>query len=313
MDITQAAVDVAKANLVMAEATVRGLGAGTQPAIQARARHRGRGQPGRSHPAAGGDLGWKQASLVLAQEEFDRAKRLLASKVVSKKNTTKNRRPLPWRTRRLHRHCKMLSGSGLPRCASRAACRNDLAEVPPDLDQTFSSVRQAMRSPSKGRPTRHCASSYNLTPKEMIDEFYRRDPQGDIDKIYAQVMHDAPSLKQAQAKLAQAQRNLDQAKLNLSYCDGCTEIDGVITRRKVNPGNNVQVGQSLMAIRSLPEIWVDANFKETQLRDLRIGQPVELKVECTAAQNSVAGSLASPWAPARPWHCCRRKTRRAIS
>jgi membrane fusion protein, multidrug efflux system len=47
----------------------------------------------------------------------------------------------------------------------------------------------------------------------------------------------------------------------------------------VNPGNNVQVGQSLMAIRSLSDIWVDANFKETQLRDLRIGQRAELKVD----------------------------------
>ena len=40
----------------------------------------------------------------------------------------------------------------------------------------------------------------------------------------------------------------------------------MVTRRNVNPGNTVQVGQSLMAIRSLREIWVDANFKETQLR-----------------------------------------------
>jgi hypothetical protein len=48
-------------------------------------------------------------------------------------------------------------------------------------------------------------------------------------------------------------------------------IDGVITRRNVNPGDNVQVGQGLMAIRSLDEIWVDANFKETELGDLRIG------------------------------------------
>jgi hypothetical protein len=53
----------------------------------------------------------------------------------------------------------------------------------------------------------------------------------------------------------------------------------VITRRNVNPGDNVQVGQGLMAIRSLDEIWVDANFKETQLDDLRIGQPVDLYVD----------------------------------
>ena len=39
----------------------------------------------------------------------------------------------------------------------------------------------------------------------------------------------------------------------------------MVTRRNVNPGNNVQAGQSLMAVRSLTEIWIDANFKETQL------------------------------------------------
>ena len=56
-----------------------------------------------------------------------------------------------------------------------------------------------------------------------------------------------------------------------------SEIDGVVTRRNVNPGNNVVAGQSLMAVRSLTEIWIDANFKETQLRNLRIGQPVSLR------------------------------------
>jgi membrane fusion protein, multidrug efflux system len=67
--------------------------------------------------------------------------------------------------------------------------------------------------------------------------------------------------------------------LNLRYCDIVAEINGVVTRRNVNPGDYVQVGQNLMAIRSLDEIWVDANFKETQLRDMRIGQPVDLDVD----------------------------------
>ena len=53
----------------------------------------------------------------------------------------------------------------------------------------------------------------------------------------------------------------------------------MVTRRNVNPGNNVLAGQSLMAVRSLTEIWIDANFKETQLRDLRIGQRVDLEVD----------------------------------
>ena len=86
-------------------------------------------------------------------------------------------------------------------------------------------------------------------------------------------------IKQAHAKLLQAQRDLEQAELNLRYCDVFAEIDGVVTRRNVNPGNNVQAGQALMVVRSLTEIWIDANFKETQLANLRIGQRAELDVD----------------------------------
>jgi membrane fusion protein (multidrug efflux system) len=71
----------------------------------------------------------------------------------------------------------------------------------------------------------------------------------------------------------------DQAELTLSYCDVVAAIDGVVTRRNVKPGDQVIAGQQLMALRSLTDIWVDANFKETQLRNLRIGQPVDLDVD----------------------------------
>jgi hypothetical protein len=169
----------------------------------------------------------------------------------------------------------------------------NLADVPPDLDQTFSSVRQALADLLHSAAQLGLSpTSYNLTPKQIIEEFYRRDPQGDIDKIYAQVTHDAPTLKQAQANLDQAQRDLDLAKLDLSYCKVAAEIDGVVTRRNVNPGNNVEVGQTLMAIRSLREIWVDANFKETQLRDLRIGQRAELKVDMYGGRQKFEGRIS---------------------
>src|SRR6185369_11308722 len=115
------------------------------------------------------------------------------------------------------------------------------------------------------------------------------DPGGNIDRIYAELVKTAPSLKQAQAKLDEARRDLDQANLDLRYCAIVAEIDGVVTRRNVNPGNHVQVAQSLMAIRSLRDIWVDANFKETQLRDLRIGQRVELKVDMYGRKQKFEG------------------------
>ena len=104
-------------------------------------------------------------------------------------------------------------------------------------------------------------------------------------------MPEAPAVKQAEAKLLQARRDLDQAELNLRYCDVVSEIDGVVTRRNVNPGNNVQAGQSLMAVRSLTEIWIDANFKETQLADLRIGQRVRCEVDMYGSRHEFEGRI----------------------
>ena len=64
-----------------------------------------------------------------------------------------------------------------------------------------------------------------------------------------------------------------------------------MTGRSVNPGNNVQVGQSLMAVRSLTEIWIDANFKETQLAKLRIGQRVRCEVDMYGKRHEFEGRI----------------------
>ncbi|HZZ30230.1 MAG TPA: efflux RND transporter periplasmic adaptor subunit [Pirellulales bacterium] len=169
----------------------------------------------------------------------------------------------------------------------------NLTDVPPNLDQNFSTVRQALADLMvSAAPLGITPPSWNATPKEVIDAFYKRDPQGNLDRIYAKLLPEAPAIKLAQAKLQQAQANLDQANLNLSYCDVVAEIDGVITRRNVNPGNNVQVGQGLMAIRSLTDIWIDANFKETQLDELRIGQHVKMRVDMYGRHHEFEGRIS---------------------
>jgi membrane fusion protein (multidrug efflux system) len=179
---------------------------------------------------------------------------------------------------------------GLP---AEAPEGTSLGDVPANLDQSFSSVRQALADLFQNAAKLGvAASSYDLTPKQVIEEFYRRYPGGDIDRIYAEIVKNAPDLKRSQASLLQTQRDLDQAKLDLRYCTIVAEIDGVVTRRNVNPGNNVQVGQSLMAIRSLREIWVDANFKETQIRDLRIGQRVELELDMYGGKRIFEGRIS---------------------
>ncbi len=65
----------------------------------------------------------------------------------------------------------------------------------------------------------------------------------------------------------------------------------MVTRRNINPGNNVQAGQSVMAVRSLTEIWIDANFKETQLGDLRIGHRVRCEVDMYGSRREYEGRI----------------------
>jgi membrane fusion protein (multidrug efflux system) len=188
------------------------------------------------------------------------------------------------------------AGLGLPIAPVNAdeltAAPKNLADTPPDLDQTFSSVRQAAAEMMQAAAALGVnASSFDLLPKQISAEFLKRDPQGNIDRIYQEIIKKAPSIEQAKAKVVQAQRDLDQANLNLSYCDVRAEIDGVVARRNVNPGNNVRAGQSLMTIRSLTEIWIDANFKETQLAELRIGQQVKIEVDMYGSRQEYEGRI----------------------
>jgi membrane fusion protein (multidrug efflux system) len=165
-------------------------------------------------------------------------------------------------------------------------------DVPPDLEQNYSQVRQALGQLIQSvAPLGFSPTTWNVTPQQAIDEFYKQDPQGDLNRIFSRLIAQSPSIKQAQAKLDQAKRDLADAELNLRYCSIVSEIDGVVTRRNVNPGNNVQVGQSLMAVRSLMEIWIDANFKETQLSELRIGQRVRCEVDMYGRRQEYEGRI----------------------
>jgi membrane fusion protein (multidrug efflux system) len=167
-----------------------------------------------------------------------------------------------------------------------------LIRVPADLEQTFPAVRTALANliqtaAQVGLPL----PSVDAPPQQVLEDFRKLDASGNIDKIMQQLIPNAPQVKQADSKLLQAKRDLDQALLNLRYCDIVSETDGVVTRRNVNPGNNVQVGQSLMAVRSLTEIWVEANFKETQVERLRIGQRVVCRVDMYGSKHEYVGRI----------------------
>jgi membrane fusion protein, multidrug efflux system len=85
--------------------------------------------------------------------------------------------------------------------------------------------------------------------------------------------------KAAEAQVAQRKALVDQAKLNLSYCNIFAPVTGIVGKKTVELGQNILPGQQLMAVVPLDDIWVTANFKETQLEKMKPGQPVRFTVD----------------------------------
>jgi len=232
-----------------------------------------------------------KATLKLAQLEFDRAVQLLPHATISQEEYDRRQTALSVAQAGVIQALADVHQSRVSLGLVAQPESGDLGEVPADIDQTFSSVREAQAALIQTAAQLGVAHSYEQLPKDMLKQFEGLN-QGDVDRTLAGLTDNSPAVKQAKAKLESAERDLVQAELNLRYCDVVAEIDGVVTRRNVNPGNNVQVGQSLMAIRSLDDIWVDANFKETQLRDLRIGQPVDLYVDMYGDRHVFKGRVS---------------------
>ncbi|HZD95563.1 MAG TPA: HlyD family secretion protein [Candidatus Sulfotelmatobacter sp.] len=83
----------------------------------------------------------------------------------------------------------------------------------------------------------------------------------------------------ATAEVQRAISALAQAELNLKYTKIYAPVTGVLSKRNVEPGQVVQAGQPVFSIVNLDDIWTTANFKETQLRSMRVGQPAKVKVD----------------------------------
>ncbi len=291
VDVAQAAVAASEADLVVAEAQTRGIEGRTRSL---------RFNLERSIEDVNNQIAIlrskvaflqsQKASLAKAQADFERGEKTFATKTISKEEFDLRRESMLVAQARVHEAMEGVHqvrvSLGLP---LEPAEGHDLAHVPPDLDQTFSSVRQAQASLMESAAQLGVNESFTKSPRQLVADFYKRDPKGQIDRIYDELLKNAPALKQSQAKVLQARRNLERAQLNLRYCDILSEIDGVVTRRNVNPGNHVNDGQILMAVRSLTEIWVDANFKETQLSELRIGQAVDLDVDMYGSRQDFKG------------------------
>jgi membrane fusion protein (multidrug efflux system) len=99
----------------------------------------------------------------------------------------------------------------------------------------------------------------------------------------------------AEAEAQRKKADLDQARLNLQYTKIVAPVNGLVSNRTVEVGQNVTVGQELMKLINLDDVWITANFKETQLREMKVGQRVTIEVDGTGKKydgkvDSVAGA-----------------------
>ena len=121
---------------------------------------------------------------------------------------------------------------------------------------------------------------------DAVKVAHERETQAQAQLKYAetgpqQVQAQSARARQALALVAQAQAQLDEAKLNLSYTRIVAPVAGIITRKSVEINQNLAPGQNLLTLVSLEGLWVTANFKETQLKHMAAGQPVEIEVDAT--------------------------------
>ena len=295
VNIAQAAVDVAKAELVAANAQVNGFEAQVR-SYQFNMKHAIEDVHNKTAElrATVAELGTAKAKQSRRTSDYNRALSLQKANpgAISRQDLDEYQEGFRVAQAQideaLQRVYQIRVGLGLPATPPKG---EDLGQVPGDLDQTFSGVREVQGKLMQAAAALGVSGPFDKLPDEMVKDFFSRYPNQDIDQIFAKLGKDAPDIKRAETKLHQAERNLDQAKLNLRYCNVYAEIDGAVTRKSVNPGNNVVAGQSIMAIRSIKEIWVDANFKETQLAKLRIGQRVRCEVDMYGKHQEFEGRI----------------------
>jgi membrane fusion protein, multidrug efflux system len=160
------------------------------------------------------------------------------------------------------------------------------------LDQARAQLAQSQANLAKAQAdyNRQRSLSKPATSQQEVDAATAalKEAEAQVDLAKAQVMQNSPvpqrigetdaQVGQLKGQVEQAQARLDQANLNLSWASVKVPQDGWITKRNVEVGNYVSAGQQIFSIVA-PEVWITANFKESQLADMRRGQPVRIKVD----------------------------------
>jgi membrane fusion protein (multidrug efflux system) len=132
---------------------------------------------------------------------------------------------------------------------------------------------------ARGRTASDLVRYRALRQKEEISQQQFDAARAAADAALAQRNAAARAVTAAQAQVAQKQADVDLARLQLSYAAVTAPSSGIVSKKNVEIGELVQTGQPLMAIVQDQAVWIVANYKETQLRKMRVGQTVTFDVD----------------------------------
>ncbi|QTD94438.1 HlyD family secretion protein [Burkholderia anthina] len=178
-----------------------------------------------------------------------------------------------------------LDASGVQLDIARVQFPAQYRQARAQIESAEAAYRQALAAQERQR-----AVDARATSQQAIDAADAQRASADANVAMAQAQARTASLVPQQIRQAetvveerrqqvlQARAQFDTANLNLSYCELSAPSDGWITRRNVQLGSYLQAGASILSIVT-PRVWVTANFKESQLERMRIGDRVEVSVD----------------------------------
>lgn len=273
----QASLDQAKAALALAESDAASAGVDVP---------RTRENVASGTSSAGAQLLGAQADLERAQVTYDEAQ--TSDLAWAQANIEKSKANAELAQADLGRYKPLLDKGEISKQQYDAAKAN--------ADATASSLKADQEKLAQAQRAVDIAKAQLEAAKARVEQ-----AQAGVAAAHAEVRQISIRTSDAQGKVAkvqQARAALQAAELNLNYTEITAPVDGVATHKQVEPGQVVQQGQGLLVVVPLHNVWVTANFKETQLRKMRAGQQAYVHVDTygktfTGHLDSIAGATGA--------------------
>jgi len=273
----QAALDQAKAALALAESDAASAGVDVP-------RTRENVASGTSN--AGAQLAGAEADLERAQVTYDQAR--TSDLAYAQANVEKSKANSELAQADLARYKPLLDKGEISKQQYDAAKAN--------ADATASSLKADQEKLAQAQRAVDIARAQLQSARARVEQ-----ANAGVAAAHADVRQISMRTADAQGKIAKVQEAralLQAAELNVNYTDIVAPVDGVATHKQVEPGQIVQQGQGLLVVVPLRDVWVTANFKETQLRKMKAGQKALVHVDTygktfTGHLDSIAGATGA--------------------